>query len=198
MAEVEVPKHEELEELKATSFTRGVALTTAIFAVALAIASLGGNNATKEMMLAQQQASDLWAFYQSKVIREHQYRIEKMRLEADLAERGAKMDHGARQSFDALLTTLLNEEKRYESEKHEIEEKAKEKEHERDLNRARDPYFDFAEVALQIAIVLSSISILATSRPIFFVSLTLALVGVFLMADGYTMWVAVPWLHGGP
>ena len=166
--------------------------------MALAIASLGGNNATKEMMLAQQQASDLWAFYQSKVIREHHYRIEKMRVEADLAERGVTMGRDARQSFDALVTTFTGEEKRYEAEKREIEEKAKEKEHERDMNRSRDPYFDFAEVALQIAIVLSSISILATSRPIFFVSLSLAIMGVFLMADGYTMWVAIPWLHGGP
>ena len=197
MAEVELPKHDELEELKEKSFTRRIAVATAIFAVALAIASLGGNNATKEMLLAQQQSSDLWAFYQSKVIREHQYRIEKMRLEAELVERGTKMNGEGRQKFNTLLTTFTDEEKRYEAEKREIEEKAKEKEHERDLNRVRDPYFDFAEVALQIAIVLSSISILATSRPIFFVSLSLAIIGVFLMIDGYMMWIAVPWLQGG-
>jgi len=89
MAEVELPNPEELEELKARTFTRRVALTTAIFAVVLAIASLGGNNSTKEMLLAQQQASDQWAFYQAKVIREHQYRAQRMRLEVELAERGA-------------------------------------------------------------------------------------------------------------
>ena len=80
MPEVELPNPEELEEIKAKSFTKRVALTTAIFAVVLAIASLGGNNAMKEMLLAQQQASDQWAFYQAKVIREHQYRAQKMRL----------------------------------------------------------------------------------------------------------------------
>ncbi len=63
MAEVELPDPEELEEVKGKQFTRRVALTTAIYAVLLAITSLGGNNAMKEMLLAQQQASDQWAFY---------------------------------------------------------------------------------------------------------------------------------------
>jgi hypothetical protein len=58
MSEAELPNAEELEEIKGKAFTRRVALTTAIFAVILAITSLGGNNAMKEMLLAQQQASD--------------------------------------------------------------------------------------------------------------------------------------------
>ena len=48
MAEVELPKHEELEELKGKAFTKRVALTTALYAVVLAIASLGGTNAMKQ------------------------------------------------------------------------------------------------------------------------------------------------------
>lgn len=35
----------------------------------LSIAALGGNSSVKEMLLAQQQTSDQWAFYQAKVIR---------------------------------------------------------------------------------------------------------------------------------
>src|SRR6184192_837283 len=46
----------------------------------------GGNNAMKEMLLAQQQSSDQWAFYQAKVIREHLYRAQKLVLEAELAD----------------------------------------------------------------------------------------------------------------
>src|SRR2546430_10454862 len=84
--EVELPNPEELEERREKHFSRRVALTTAIYAVALAIASLGGNNAMKEMLLAQQQSSDQCAFYQAKVIREHQYRGLRLQLEAQLAE----------------------------------------------------------------------------------------------------------------
>ncbi len=71
MSEIELPQPEELEEIKAHAFTRRVALTTAIFAVILAISSLGGNHAMKEMILAQQQASNQWAYYQAKAGREH-------------------------------------------------------------------------------------------------------------------------------
>ena len=87
MSEVELPNPEELEEHKAKAFTRHVALTTAIFAVILAISSLGGSKAMKEMLLSQQQASDQWAFYQAKTIREHFYRGQKERLELDLLEK---------------------------------------------------------------------------------------------------------------
>ena len=42
MAEVELPNTKELEEIRGRAFTKRVALTTAIFAVMLAITSLGG------------------------------------------------------------------------------------------------------------------------------------------------------------
>ena len=84
MAEVEVPNPRELEEIKEKGFNRRIALVTAVYAVVLAIASLGGNHAMKEMLLAQQQASDQWAFYQAKSIREHLYKSQKMLLENEL------------------------------------------------------------------------------------------------------------------
>jgi hypothetical protein len=196
MPEVELPNPEELEERRGKAFTRRVALTTAIYAVVLAIASLGGNNATKEMLLAQQQASDLWAFYQAKAIREHQYRAQKQRLEVDLAERGSAMKPEGRKKFEALMTNFAEEEKRYNAEKKEIEKDAKKLEHERDVNRTKDPYFDFGEALLQIAIVMSSISILSTSHSTFIFSLLLAVIGVLLTLNGYTLFVRIPFLHG--
>src|SRR5216117_3085742 len=180
MAEVELPKHEELEELKGKAFTKRVALTTALYAVVLAIASLGGTNAMKHMLLAQQQASDQWAFYQAKVIREHQYRIQKLRLEADLAERGRSMKPEARHKFEELQAKLADEEKRYNTEKKEIEQEAKKLEQDRDLYRTKDPYFDYAEVLLQIAIVCSSVAILAESRPMVVLSAVLAITGALM------------------
>jgi len=197
MAEVELPKHEELEELKGKAFTKRVALTTALYAVVLAIASLGGTNAMKHMLLAQQQASDQWSFYQAKVIREHQYRIQKLRLEVDLAERGRTMKPEARQKFEELQAKLTDEEKRYNTEKKEIEQEAKKLEQDRDLYRTKDPYFDYAEVLLQIAIVMASIAILATSRPLFFFSLGLAVLGAFLTLNGFMLFLKIPFLHGG-
>jgi len=197
MPEVELPNPEELEEIKNKAFTRWVAITTAVYAVMLAIAALGGNNAMKDMLLAQQQSSDQWAFYQAKVIREHAYRMQQKRLEVDLAERGSSIAPEVRQQYEALLAEFASEAQRYSAEKKDIEKDAKKLEHERDVNRSKDPYFDFAEVLLQIAIVMSSVSILATSRLLYGVSLILALCGTLLMLNGYTLVVTLPFFHAG-
>jgi hypothetical protein len=196
MPEVELPNPEELEELKNTTFTRRVAITTAVYAVVLAVAALGGNNAMKDLLLSQQQASDQWAFYQAKVIREHVYRIEQKRLGVELAERAGTMTPEIRQQYEALLADFTGEAKRYNAEKRDIEKEAKHLEQERDVNRQRDPYFDFAEVLLQIAIVMSSVSILAHSRLLYGLSILLALCGTVLTINGYTLWTALPFFHG--
>jgi len=197
MAEVELPKLEELREHAENTFSRRVALVTAVFAVVLAIAALGGNHAMKEMLLAQQQSSDQWAFYQAKVIREHLYRAQKLRLEVDLAERGAASRPEAREKMEALFKKLDEEERRYNAEKKDIEKDAKKLEALRDSFQARDPYFLIAEALLQIAIVMSSVSILARSPLIFSFSLVLAVVGAALTANGYFMLFQLPFFHGG-
>src|SRR5881296_2875476 len=194
MAEVELPNPDELHEHAERSFSRRVALTTAIYAVVLSIASLGGNNSVKEMLLAQQQSSDQWAFYQAKVIREHQYRGQKMILETQLAEpstlKGAK-----RAKVETLAAKFAEEEKRYNGEKKEIEAEAKKLEATRDHRRERHPYFEFGEVLLQIAIVSASVAILSTSRPMFWFSLVLAVLGAALTVNGFVPIFKVPFLH---
>jgi len=195
MPEVELPNPAELHERAEESFGRRVALVTAIYAVVLAIASLGGNNAMKDMLLSQQQSSDQWAFYQAKVIREHLYRAQKMQVEVDLDERGPSLRPEARAKLEALRAKLAEEEKRYNAEKKDIERDAKKLEQQRDVNRDKDPYFDYAEVLLQIAIVMSSVSILSKSRPTFFFSLGLALAGALLAVNGFTLFFRVPFLH---
>ena len=179
MAEMELP---DVEELSAASdrFSKRVALMTAVYAVILAVASLGGSNAMKEMLLAQQEASNQWAFYQAKAIREHQYRVQKLVLEVDLEERGDTMKPQSRRKLEGALQRFAAEEKRYAEEKKDIEKAARKHEAERDLNQAKDPYFDYAEVLLQIAIVMGAVSILSKSRPPFYTSLVLALVGAAL------------------
>lgn len=195
MADIEIPDPEELEEMKGKQFTRRVALTTAIFAVLLAITSLGGNNATKEMMLSQQQSADQWAFYQSKAMREHLYRGQKMRLEADMIDRAANMKPEAKAKYEELLKTFSEEEARYKDEKKKIEDNAKQLEAARDRNMSKDPYFDYAEVMLQIAIVMASISILASSRQVFLFAVVCAAAGSLLMINGYLLIFRIPFFH---
>jgi hypothetical protein len=195
VAEIEVPNPHEIHERGETTFGRRAALVTAIYAVVLSIAALGGNNTVKEMLLSQQQSSDQWAFYQAKVIREHQYRGQKMVLEAQLAE-PSSLKGGERAKFEALAAKFAEEEKRYNTEKKEIEAEAKKLEAARDHRRERHPYFEFGEVLLQIAIVSASVSILSTSRPMFWFSLVLAALGAMLTLNGFIPLFRLPFMHG--
>ena len=195
MAEIELPDAEELEEEKGKTFTRRVALVTAIFAVFLAITSLGGNKAMKEMLLSQQEASNQWAYYQAKVIREHLYRSQSLLLEAQLVERGSAMKPDARERIESLKKKADDEAARFAAEKKGVEEEAQKHEHERDRYRARDPYFEYAEVLLQISIVMASIAILSGARPVFYFAVVSALVGSLLSANGFLMIVQLPFFH---
>lgn len=195
MSEVELLNPEELSELREKAFTRRVALVTALFAVMLAITALGGNNAMKEMLLAQQQSSDQWAFYQSKVMRQQMYAIEKKRLEAELLRDGATMSPKARAMYEDMLKNADDEAKRYADEKKKIEQNAKALEEVRDLNMTKDPYFDYSEVLLQISIVLASISILAASAGVFYFALIAAGLGTVLMINGYLLIFRIPFFH---
>jgi hypothetical protein len=195
VAEIELPNPEELEERRDKTFSRRIALVTAVYAVMLAIASLGGNNAMKEMLIAQQEASNQWAYYQSKVIREHLNRGNKMVLETQLAE-PSSLKGAEREKFEALAKKFADEEKRMVADKKEIEPKARAFEAERDRNQTKDPYFDYAEVLLQIAIVCASVSILSTSRPMFWFSSVLAVLGVVSTINGFLLVFRLPFLHG--
>ena len=194
MAEVELPNPEELEERRDKTFSRRVALVTAVYAVVLAIASLGGNNAMKEMLVAQQEASNQWSYYQAKVIREHLNRGNKLVVETQLAEPSA-LRGAEREKYEALMRKFAEEEKRMNLDKKEIEPRARAYEAERDRNQAKDPYFDYAEVLLQIAIVCASVSILSTSRPMFWFSSALAVLGALSTLNGFLLLFRLPLLH---
>jgi hypothetical protein len=182
MPEVELPNPEELEEHAHDKFTKRVALSVAVYAVVLAIASLGGQNAMKEAMLSQMQASNKWAHYQAKSTREYVARTLTLLPKESVA------------GSDAANKQLNDDASKYSHEKDEIKAEAEELEKERNVAMKRDPYFDYAEVLLQIAIVLASVAILSKSNPPYLVSLVLAIVGMFLCLNGWTLWFQLPFI----
>jgi len=195
MAEIELPNPEELEEKSRNSFGKKVALFTAIYAVILAICALGGNNSMKEMLLAQQEASNQWAYYQAKNIREYLNKIETDRLEAQIVERGDTMKAAALNHYKAEIQKVSAEEDRLSKDKQAILLEAKKQEHERDVNRTKDPYFDFGEALLQISIVMSSVAIIANSRQAFIFSIGAAVLGSLITLNGFLLLFRVPFLH---
>jgi hypothetical protein len=195
MAEVELPNLKELEEIKEKKFTRRVALVTAVFAVVLAIASLGGGHAMKEMLLSQQQASDQWAYYQAKSVREHLYKSQKVMLESVLELFSQTISAEPAEKAKSSIEALAKAESKFANDKKEIEQEARNLEKERDINRSKDPYFEYAEVLLQIAIVMASVSIISASRAVFGFSLLVASLGTIMCANGYLQIFTLPFMH---
>jgi hypothetical protein len=195
MSEREVLNLKELEEVREKGFTSRVATVTACIAVILAICSLGGSRAMKEMLLAQQQASDQWAYYQAKSIREHLYRSQATLLENELGLLSENLSSQSAEKVKSSIKALGEQADRYSGEKKEIEQEARKLEKERDTAMSKDPYFEFGGVLLEIAIVMASVAIIALSRPLFVFSLTVALLGALMAANGYLQVFAIPFLR---
>jgi Domain of unknown function (DUF4337) len=187
-------------------FRSRVALMIAFMAMLLAITSLGGGNAAEDIMNHNIHASDTWAFYQAKNIRQTSYRIAAETLENELLLQGATITPEARESVERKIEQFKQTAARYESEpdpqapndplrgegKKELSARAKDFADKRDRAQLQDPNFDFAEALFQIAIVLASVSILATSRMILKVSVVAGIVATVLMLNGYFLFLALP------
>src|ERR687890_883299 len=79
--------HEERAENEAAeTFRNRAALLIAVLAAVLAIGSLGGGNATDDMLFHNIRASDTWAFYQAKNIRQTHYRVQADSMKRELAQ----------------------------------------------------------------------------------------------------------------
>lgn len=195
MTKIERHDHEELTEMGGSTFMTRIAFTIMIFAMLLAITSLGENNATNEMLRTQQLAADQRASYQSQVIGENLYKTNGLRMEADLLERGPAMRPNIRILYGAMLKDMKAEEMRYREGKKKSEAEAILLEAKRDRNRAKDPYFDYAEFLLQLSIVTASVSILSVSLRLFYFSLGSAALGTLFMLNGYFLIFRLPCFH---
>lgn len=185
MPDIEIPDPHEAKEKAEDPFTRRVALFVAIYAVVLAIAAAGGNNAGKDMLMEQQKATNKWAQYQAKTIREALYLNEAEKLEMELA-RGT-LTGDVQSLAQKSLARIKGKLEEYKKDKEEIMAEAKGHEAHRDDAQRRDPYFDFAEMGLQIGIVLASVAMLSGKRWAFYTSLVLAAIGSVLTANGYLL-----------
>jgi hypothetical protein len=190
--------HEEAHSAEAdASFRKLTGIYLGIVAMLLAIAALGGSNATKTMLNSNIQASDIYGYYQAKNIRQTVYQLTAEQLDSELLAL-PDMPEAARTKIQDRIKRYRERVDRYESDpatrdgKKELLAKAKEFEAKRDHAAERDPNFDFAEALFQIAIVLGSVSIVAASRSLVRLSGVLAVVGTLLMINGYFLLVHLP------
>jgi Domain of unknown function (DUF4337) len=180
-------------------FKKRAAVAIAFFAMLLAITGLGGQNATKEALNSNIQASNYFNFFQAKNMRQTAYILAADELELAWAK-DPTLPPEARTALVAKAEAYKKTIARYESEpetqegKKELLVRARGHQEKRDHALKQDPYFDYAEALLQIAIVLISVAIVAEQIWLSFFGGALGLIGALLMINGYLLLVDIPWL----
>ncbi len=177
--------------------TRWIGVFIGILAVMLAICAMGGDNVDKDAARFNIDASNTWAFFQAKNMRRQSVRLAAEEFELMLVANPA-IDAAARTTIQAKIDEYKALDKKLTSDPEkqegldELFVKGKALEAERDTALAQDPYFDWSNALLQIAIVLASVSIISGSLMLLAASGALGLAGALLMLNGFLMVVAVP------
>jgi hypothetical protein len=197
-------KEDRAEAAADERFSHRAALLIAIMAGVLAIGSLGGGNATDDLVHNNIKASDTWAFYQAKNVRQTAYRLAADEVERRLADPG--LAHETRATLETQLAAYRETIARYDNEpdasapgdslrgegKKQLSARARSFERARENAEERDGNFDYAEVVLQLALVLGSVAILANSPRVLALSLALGVLGALLTVNGFVLLFPLP------
>ena len=148
----------------------------AMVAVFVAVVSLLGHRAHTEEVVLQAKASDQWAYYQAKSIRQHEDE-----LFSDLTAVVAGKDADGMGKFREKVG---QDAERYKHEKGEIKDEADKLVEEVGMERRRADRYDLAEVFLEVGLVVTSITLLSGRRIFWHVGIVLTVVGVVVAGMG--------------
>jgi hypothetical protein len=190
---------EKIEEAAAghasTGSSRRIGLLIAALAALLALTETGGKSAQTHAVNANVQASDLWAFFQAKTIRQTTIRTAAEVASIDLLrEPNPDIKAAIQKQMDAWNTTAAH----YESDpktnegRKELSGRAKQAEAERDHALAAYHLYEFGSAAAQLAIVLASAAIITGLMVFVFVAAGLGVIGTVF---GLLAWLAPAVLH---
>ena len=178
-----------MAEEKKEPWLNYLALTTVIFAVCATLATLkGGGYGTKSVM-SQAQASDQWAYYQSKSIKAYVYELQKEKFEMDLRTMKAGAAPSLAAEYRKKIDSYGQKIQRYDDEKADIMKKAKELETQRDMTQQHAGAFGLAAMFLQIAILLSSIAALMKQKYFWFLGMASGAFGLVYFFNGFFLFL---------
>lgn len=166
---------------------KGVALLISVLALVLALSETLGKSTQTTALGYNIEASNLWAFFQAKTIRQTTLRTAAEQLDASVATEAAQ-----KQSAKWRDTA-----QRYQDEpdtgegRTQLAARAKVAEKKRDLALAAYHHFEMSSASVQIAIVLASASIITTIPALFWTAGALGVVGVAFCVIGFWFPTAV-------
>jgi Flp pilus assembly protein TadB len=154
-----------------------VTVTMATLAVLVAAVALLGHRAHTEELLNQTRATDTWAEYQAKSIREHGYE-EFLDLLAVMGSKDAEGTEKTKQKYEKDV-------ERYKQDREKLQEKATDLEKEVEHARHVANRFDLGEVCLEVALVITSMTLLTRRHFYWSAGIALAVLGLGIAATGF-------------
>lgn len=154
-----------------------IGIIISVIAVLVAVSGAFARNEANQMIVKEVQASNGFAWYQSKRQRSHLNELELNRIEVQLAGEVTPAQRAVLEKTQAKLTAKNQE---YETENKEILAKAEAEKRVAEVASHRHHRFEYAEVLLHTAIVLCSLSLLTESRLFFKVGLVATAAGLVL------------------
>lgn len=152
-----------------------VSLAISILAVLVAMVTVLGHRTHTEAVLMQARASDQWNEYQAKKIRQNEFAVA-----TDLLTLQPNANGGA---VEKKLEDYKKHSEKWTDELTEEQKQAKEFEAEVAKAEHQAGRYDLGEALLQIAVVLSSITLLTRQRLFFVGGLTLGVAGAIIAAS---------------
>jgi hypothetical protein len=168
---------EAAERAKENKDLAPVSLTMAILAVLVATVSLLGHRAHTEEILMQTRATDQWAYYQAKNMRRNN-------LEA-LDEVLTALENTKAERAEEVRKHFHEEIEKYRDQQKDIQTEARTMETEVQRASHRADRFDLGEVFLEIALVVTSITLLTDKRAYWYFGIVLAIVGLVAASSGF-------------
>jgi SepF-like predicted cell division protein (DUF552 family) len=157
----------------------GVTISMAALAVFVAAISLMGHRMHTEEILSETLATDTWAQYQAKSIRERSYEVFLDQLSVFSVQSAAQAA--------TLKEKYSKEIERYHEEMKELTEKAKDYEADVAKIQKKGDRFDLSEVLMEAALVICSITLLTKKKAFWALGMLLAVVGLVLAGSGFLM-----------
>jgi len=167
---------ERAEHAEHDSALARVTVTMAILAVIVAAASLMGHRSATEQLLAQTKATDQWAYYQAKDIRRRSY-------ELFIDEIGVFSLQNSPQ-VEAVKAKYEKEIEKYKDQQNDAQVEAKKTEDEVAMLQKRVDRFDLAEVLLEAALVICSITLLTRKQVFWGIGVIMGVCGVAIAIAG--------------
>jgi hypothetical protein len=174
-----------MAEEKKEAWLNYLALTTVIFAVCATLSTFKGGGFSTRSVMSQSQASDQWAFFQAKSIKSYIYQMQKESMELRLLDLPKSTSKEMVNAHKEKIADYKKKIEKYEQDKSDIQEKAKQLESVRDESQKHSQAFGMAVIFLQIAILLSSIAGLLKKKMVWYGGIATGLVGLFYFVNGF-------------